>query len=200
MDCVNSLARLCGGKSLAANLENCVLDALTAHDIFNYYQEQDSASGKEKQFLVLHAERICSSTQIIIEYLQQLELMDSDRKALSRISPEAFSLFKPKSKIKLGKGRVSGKTMEMLAARARAADPFIGNRSFRYLDGQFYPVELDNIRKIDQFFGYGEVRRIFYDHFSAFSKGESNYPRSFPACPALARLISPSPIRSLLTI
>lgn len=187
VDCVNSLARLCGGKSLAANLENCVLDALTAHDIFNYYQEQDSASGKEKQFLVLHAERICSSTRIIIEYLQQLELMDSDRKALSRISPEAFSLFKPKSKIKLGKGRVSGKTMEMLAARARAADPFIGNRSFRYLDGQFYPVELDTIRKIDQFFGYGEVRRIFYDHFSAFSKGESNYPLLVSSLPGLGK-------------
>lgn len=187
VDCINELTRLCEGKALVSNLENCILDALTAHNIFNYYQEADSASGKEKQFLVLHAERVCRSAGIVLAYIQLLEQLDSDRSALSRIRPEAFQLFKEKSTIKLAKGRISGKTLEILAARARASDPFIGNRSFRYLDGQFYPAELSTIRKIDQFFGYNEVRRIFYEHFLAFSRGESNYPLLVSSLPGLGK-------------
>lgn len=187
VDCINELTRLCEGKALVSNLENCILDALTAHNIFNYYQEADSASGKEKQFLVLHAERVCRSAGIVLAYIQQLEQLDSDRSALSRIRPEAFPLFKEKSTIKLAKGRISGKTLEILAARARASDPFIGNRSFRYLDGQFYPAELSTIRKVDQFFGYNEVRRIFYEHFLAFSRGESNYPLLVSSLPGLGK-------------
>jgi hypothetical protein len=187
VDCINELTKLCDGKALASNLENCALDALTAHNIFNYYQETDSASGKEKLFLALHAERICRSAAIILEYMRQLEQMDRGSNALSRIRPEAFSLFKYKSNIKLAKGRISGKTLEMLADRARAADPFIGNRSFRYLDGQFYPAELSAIRKVDHFFGYNEVRRVFYEHFSAFSKGESNYPLLVSSLPGLGK-------------
>ncbi len=187
IDCINQLIRYCDGKSLVSNLENSILDALTAHNIFNYYQEADSAIGKEKQFLVLHAERICRSAGIILTYLQQLEQMDSERNALSRIRPEAFSLFKEKSNITLAKGKISGKTLEILASRAKAADPFIGNRSFRYLDGQFYPAELGAIRKIDQFFGYNEVRHIFYEHFSAFSRGELNYPLLVSSLPGLGK-------------
>ncbi|MFA6103126.1 MAG: hypothetical protein WCV67_06965 [Victivallaceae bacterium] len=187
VDCINGLIWFCDGKALVSSLENCILDALTAHDIFNYYQEADSASGKEKQFLVLHAERVCRSAGIVLAYIQQLEQMDGDRNALSRICPEAFSLFKEKSIIKLAKGRISGKTLEMLAARARAADPFISSRSFRYLDGQFYPAELSDIRKVDQFFGYNEVRRIFHEHFSAFSSGEANYPLLVSSLPGLGK-------------
>ncbi len=187
IDCINELTRFCDGKSLVSNLENCILDALTAHNIFNYYQEADSASGKEKQFLVLHAERICRSAGIILAYLQQFEQMDSDCKTLSRIRPEAVSLLKEKSNIKLAKGKISGKTLEMLSARAKAADPFHGNRSFRYFDGQFFPAELSAIRTVDQFFGYNEVRRIFYEHFSAFSRGESNYPLLVSSLPGLGK-------------
>lgn len=63
-----------------------------------------------------------------------------------------------------------------LVSRLILADPFAGNRVFRWHDGVLLPVDPDAVKPVNKFFGFSGVRHIFTDHFSDFAGSKSNVP------------------------
>lgn len=187
IDCLNALFKDGGKIPLVKKIESAVMDIMVASDLF--------ASGmkgefdKEKlAFELSHAQRLCDASALFREYLQLLEELDRQKSGLTRIYPGTDKMLSGKSDIiQSGKNGITAETLKMLEAKAIETDPFAGGSAFRFLDHEFYPADLNSIRKTSDFYGYSGVRKIFQDHFEAFAKGESNLPLLISSLPGLGK-------------
>lgn len=62
-------------------------------------------------------------------------------------------------------------------------DPFHKCRTFRYVNGRFEISGLKETHKMEDFFGFLSVRKIFAEHFKEFSDGKGNYPLIISSLP-----------------
>ena len=187
IDYINDLTVQCTDKSLIKNLELCVFDALAAHGVFSGRSCDSFILNETGKFLLFHGERVCRNSKSLLLFLNILEKNIVNKGTLSRVRPEVQLLFDGETEIKLKRGSVSAETMTMLSVKAKDADPFNGNRAFRYINNNFYPAELTSIRQIDKFFGFVGVRKTFSEHFNDFSKGVTNLPFLISSLPGLGK-------------
>ena len=66
-------------------------------------------------------------------------------------------------------------------------DQFNFSRTFSYFDGDFTTVKLENIRKINEFYGYSETRRQFAEYFKNFRNEIDNSPLLISSFPGLGK-------------
>ncbi len=179
IDLLNHLSELRRPRSFQDMLESCVFEAVS----------QGAANSKEgwKSPLAAHrlehAKRLLSAFETLVPgYLSLLESLAGGEPP-ERIAPEARESFVKGSALSSGAsiGNVE------LERRAALADPFNSGRAFRHVEGEFIAVELNSIRKVEDFYGYPEARRRFLDHFSAFSQGKSNLPLLITSLPGLGK-------------
>lgn len=183
IDALNQLFVDCRGKSLMRSLEEAVFDAFIFHGVLEKLSESDA----DTLFFIKHAERVCASVEALDEFVKLLSSKAGDKDRLPRLRPGVRELLKGESCIRVPKGRVSEKTMELLKEKALEADPFSGGKAFRYQDGRFIAAELSSIRAVDDFFGYIQVRQIFDRHFSDFSRQRANLPLLVSSLPGLGK-------------
>ena len=62
-------------------------------------------------------------------------------------------------------------------------DPLSEGRAFQYTRGEFTPIQLDTIRKVDAFYGFISVRRQFKGQFKSFLAGNSSVPLLISSLP-----------------
>lgn len=62
-------------------------------------------------------------------------------------------------------------------------DPFHKCRTFRYINDRFEISGLKETHKMEDFFGFLSVRKIFAEHFRDFTNGKGNYPLIISSLP-----------------
>ncbi len=62
-------------------------------------------------------------------------------------------------------------------------DPLAGGRTFQYAGGVLRPIRLDDIRKVDAFYGFATVRRQFREQFNFFLSGRAGVPLLISSLP-----------------
>ncbi len=183
IDALNQLFMDCQGKSLMTCLEEAIFDALILHDVLKNLKD----SNNDTAFFISHAAQICSSVEVIKDFIELMQNEAGENNRLSRLRPGITDLLKGESCINLPEGKVSSKTMDLLNQKALQADPFSGGKAFRYLNDKFTPVELGSIRAVDEFFGYTYVRKTFEEHFREFSQQKTNLPLLVCSLPGLGK-------------
>jgi len=190
VDALNALAQLCGTRSFGAMLDGALFEALLRlnaaspmrPELLKAVEKNTTMAGGT----VRHAIRFAKSLAAILKTSAALNeyAREKDSGDLPRLSPAAGSLSLRGSVFP--RATPKGLAME-LAARFEQNDPFAADRSFRYKDEEFIPVELKSIREVDQFFGYNEAKRVFQEHFSGFLEGRHNLPLLVSGLPGLGK-------------
>lgn len=145
-----------------------------------------SPDASDAAFYLAHARRLTQTLKTLIpDYLAFLRQASAEKKdSLTRVRPSAQRLHtKGSLYLRLSPAAAGLEIRE----NARRLAPFGEGRVFRHRNGSFEKVELDSIRSIDEFFGYHDARRIFLEHFGAFSEGVSNLPLLISSLPGLGK-------------
>ena len=96
-------------------------------------------------------------------------------------TPEADSMLTRRAKIMLA--NISPFSAEDLKDKLFECDPFHKCRTFRYVNDRFEISGLKETHKMEDFFGFLSVRKIFSDHFRDFINGKGNYPLIISSLP-----------------
>lgn len=121
--------------------------------------------------------------------LYQAELKQRSGEELSRLRPEALRLAEEPTRFtdEFSLTRMGGMTVEAIGDALTAHDRFGVSRTFRYAEGVFTPVELNELRPAEQFFGYTAIRRSFKEHFARFAAGYPSEPLLISSLPGLGK-------------
>jgi len=178
IDYLNLLAELRQGRSFTELLEGCVFEAVS-----QTAAAKGGWSSPEAAHRLEHAKALITALETLApDYLEILESM-TKAKGPSRATPEAAANFAKGSAL----ASEARSSVAELERRAVLADPFNAGRAFRHIDGEFIPVALSSIRKVEDFYGYPEAKRKFMDYFSDFAKGKSNLPLLITSLPGLGK-------------
>lgn len=169
--------------------DNTVLDELSrrfpAADISSF-EEKKGSGPSDGAFCFRHAKRLAELFKTLIpEYAAALAAGHGpDELRFSRLLPSVSSLATGHSAfLRLAGGAFAMEIRKKTAAR----EPFSSGRTFRHKDGVFEPVNLESIRKVDEFYGYHAARQTFLEHFGAFSAGKANLPLLISSLPGLGK-------------
>lgn len=188
VDALNALAQQCGRKSFGTMLDLALFEALLRlnaasslrPDLLKAVEKSDTVAGGTMR----HAIRFAQSLAAVLKSSAVLKEYAANPDQLSRLTPAAGKLSLRGSFFP----RATPKALAMeLALHFEQNDPFAGSRTFRYRNGKFFPVELNSIRKAEDFFGYSEAKRVFQDHFSGFAAGKHNLPLLVSGLPGLGK-------------
>ena len=185
VDALNLLAAVCTGSPFSRLLDRMLFDrlaALTPRGATPTAYESDS----DAAFFYRHAVRLAESLKDLIPaYCALLAERSGDAPdgAVSRLRPSALKLESAQSAfLRMKPGAVA-----LEVARMSSDDPFAHGRVFRHQNGAFVPLTLPSIRSADEFYGYASVRRMFQEHFRAFSEGRNNLPLLISSLPGLGK-------------
>ena len=185
VDYLNHLAIEHGGASLKDSISAGVLDVMTAGTLFDSNDNARNWRNSPLGFQLAHAKILVDEGgKMIAAYIDILRRLAPDG-AITRLHPDVDALLEPGAFLE--KGEDSGAVTDILRRKAMDADAFRIGRVFRYSEGEFAPVELAPIRKVDEFFGYQEARAVFNKYFSAFEKQEENLPLFISSHPGLGK-------------
>lgn len=84
-------------------------------------------------------------------------------------------------------GRLTTSYLGELRSAALESDCFSDGRSYRYFKGHFYPAKLENLRKVNEFYGYETIKRSFEEHFQRFGSGEENFALLISSLPGMGK-------------
>lgn len=84
----------------------------------------------------------------------------------------------------LVKASMSGEELNSAIAQH---DPFGAGRTLKYLNSAFIPVRPQNWRKMEDFYGFHNVRDIFNEHFKSFAAGNPAPPLFITSLPGLGK-------------
>lgn len=189
VDALNSLALLSGARNLGSVLDDALFEALLrlnaanppGPDLLRAVEKPDTLPGSTLR----HAIRFVKSMDFLLGHCPALQAYaGTSGQVLSRLMPSAgvltlkYSVFLHST--------LKGLALE-LASRFEKNDFFAEARTFRYIHNEFVPVTLNSIRKVEEFFGYNEAKRVFEDHFSAFVAGRHNLPLLVSGLPGLGK-------------
>ena len=185
VDALNLLAAVCTGFPFSRLLDKMLFErlaALTPHGATPAAYESDS----DAAFFYRHAVRLAESLKDLIPAYCALlaeRSGEAPEGAVSRLRPSVFKLESAQSAfLRMKPGAVA-----LEVARMSSDDPFAHGRVFRHQDGVFVPLTLPSIRSADEFYGYASVRRMFQEHFRAFSEGRNNLPLLISSLPGLGK-------------
>ena len=189
-DALNALAQLCGSHSFGSMIDGALFEALLRlnaasplrPDLLKAVESTTTVAGGT----IRHAIRFAKSLAAILKSSAAMKEYAEQKIGgeLPRLSPAAGALSLRGSVFP--RATPKGLAME-LAVRFEQNDPFAFERSFRYKNGEFIPVELKSIRSTDQFFGYAEAKRVFQEHFTGFLEGKHNLPLLVSGLPGLGK-------------
>ena len=186
VDALNLLTAACTGFPFSRLLDKMLFERLSGlvprgpHLAAAFEFDSDAA------FFYNHAVRLAELLKNLIpEYCALLAKRSGAAPdgAVSRLRPSALQLGSAQSVfLRMKPGAVA-----LEVARMSSDDPFARGRIFRHQDGAFVPLVLPSIRSADEFYGYQSVRRMFQEHFRAFSEGRSNLPLLISSLPGLGK-------------
>ncbi|OQA85320.1 MAG: hypothetical protein BWY31_01955 [Lentisphaerae bacterium ADurb.Bin242] len=189
VDALNSLALLSGAKTFGSVLDDALFEALLRlnattplrPELLRAVEKPETLSGSTLR----HAVRFAKALDFLLGHCPALQsYAKSSGRELSRLTPSAGALnLKYSVFLRL---TLKGLALE-LASRFEKSDLFAGARTFRYMHGEFVPVTLRSIRKVEDFFGYNEAKRVLEDHFSSFVAGRHNLPLLISGLPGLGK-------------
>ena len=176
IDFINEISRRCSDAPFTEIMDSVVADALNAVG-FMARLRHDAGLNQSDQFLRSHVDRLRINSSVIPEFVDLLRRSVPEESGLERLMPGAESLLIKDNSEDVGS----------FLDKAREADPFSESRSYRYVNGVFSPVKLDDIRSVEEFFGYFGVRQHFEHHFNGFVRGEHNIPLLVSSLPGLGK-------------
>ena len=190
VDALNALAQLCGDRSFGSVLDGALFESLLRlnssaslrPELLKAVEKNTTVAGGT----VRHAIRFAKSLAAVLKSSAALKEYAGQKNGeeLSRLSPAAGMLSLRGSVFP--RATPKGLAME-LASRFELSDPFAHERSFRYKEEEFIPVQLKSIRPVEQFFGYAEAKRVLEEHFSGFLAGKHNLPLLISGLPGLGK-------------
>ena len=185
IDALNLLAASCVSFPFSRLLDKMLFErlaVLSPHEAHPTSKESDS----DAAFFYRHAVRLAELLKDLIpSYCALLAKRSGEAPegAVSRLRPSALKLDAAQSAfLRMKPGAVA-----LEIAKLSSDDPFAHGRIFRHQDGAFVPLELPSIRSADEFYGYQSVRRMFQEHFRAFSEGRNNLPLLISSLPGLGK-------------
>jgi len=166
-------------------MENGILTFLTKQNRFNKTKELK----QDDIFIIKHSDILVSLLpQTISLYITLLKKNCENSTGLLRLHPNIENLLVVSSVFKLHDDiLLNNQMMKNLSEKSKKLDIFLSNKSFRYIDDDFYYAELNNIRDISDFFGYKQVRKDFKMHFEMFLNKKSNLPLLITSLPGLGK-------------
>ena len=187
IDALNLLAASCTSFPFSRQLDKMLFERLAAlaprgaHSRTPAYE-----SGSDAAFFYDHAVCLAGLLKDLIPAYCALLAERSGKApdgAVSRLRPSAIKLDAAQSAfLRMKPGAVA-----LEIAKLSSDDPFAHGRIFRHQDGAFVPLELPSIRSAEEFYGYQSVRRMFQEHFRAFSEGRNNLPLLISSLPGLGK-------------
>ena len=174
IDALNLLAASCADLPFGRRLDKMLFERLAALSPRQSHSKTP-APDSDAAFFYDHAVRLAGLLKDLIPAYCKL-LADRSGAApdgaVSRLRPSALKLDATQSVfLRMKQGAVA-----LEIAKMSTDDPFAHGRIFRHMNGEFVPLTLPSIRSADEFYGYQSVRRMFQEHFKAFSEGRSNLP------------------------
>jgi len=188
IDALNLLAAACTSFPFSRLLDKMLFERLAALAPRGAHSRTPSAyeSGSDAAFFYDHAVRLAGLLKDLVPaYCALLAERSGEAPdgAVSRLRPSVLKLDSAQSAfLRMKPGAVA-----LEVARMSAEDPFAHGRIFRHQDGAFVPLTLPSIRSADEFYGYASVRRMFQEHFRAFSEGRNNLPLLISSLPGLGK-------------
>ena len=186
VDALNLLAAACTGFPFSRLLDKMLFERLGALAPRGQHPAAAFESGSDAAFFYNHAVRLAELLKDLVPVYCGLLAERSGEApdgAVSRLRPSACQLGSAQSVfLRMKPGAVA-----MEVARMSSDDPFAHGRIFRHQDGAFVQLTLPSIRSADEFYGYQSVRRMFQEHFRAFSEGRSNLPLLISSLPGLGK-------------
>jgi len=185
IDFLNFLMAKYNSETLSEILITGVLDIMTAGRLFVIDKDIDIHEDDLLHYQLKHAEVILEyGIEVLKDYFNLVN--SSNRLGADRIRPGFDKFLTPgnlineakKSKITLA---------EKLRAKALEVDPFRTSRVFRFSNKEFISSDLVSIRPVANFFGYKNIRDLFYRYFSDFSIKGENFPLLISSLPGLGK-------------
>ena len=184
VDALNLLAATCAGFPFSRLLDKMLFERLAA--LTPRGQHPAYESGSDAAFFYDHAVHLAGLLKDLIPAYYALLAERSGETpdgAVSRLRPSVLKLDAAQSAfLRMKPGAVA-----LEVARMSSDDPFAHGRIFRHQDGVFVPLTLPSIRSAGEFYGYQSVRRMFQEHFRAFSEGRNNLPLLISSLPGLGK-------------
>ena len=185
IDALNLLAASCADLPFGRRLDKMLFERLASLSPRQSHSKTP-APDSDAAFFYDHAVRLAGLLKDLIPAYCKL-LADRSGAApdgaVSRLRPSAFKLDAAQSVfLRMKPGAVA-----LEIAKMSTDDPFAHGRIFRHVNGEFVPLTLPSIRSADEFYGYQSVRRMFQEHFKAFSEGRSNLPLLISSLPGLGK-------------
>ncbi len=170
IDGVNALVALTPSRPLAAALEDAFFELMTDRELDLRDWLKPRGPGREQ------LEFFRGNFLTVIAALA----------ALKALLPEHSVRLNPAARGCLGPGTVLAEAPEKILAVAALRDPFQASRSFRFVDGKFYPAKPE-MRSPDKFYGFHGVRSNFREHLGQFAAGRGNVPLLVSSLPGLGK-------------
>lgn len=186
VDALNLLAESCTVQPFARNLDRMLLERLAALTPRETPSRATSGQDPDTAFFYRHAVHLAELLKDLIpDYCGILAQRSGPAvgDAVPRLRPSAVHLSSAQSALL----RMKPGAVAMEVARASADDSFAAGRIFRHRDGVFTPLTLPSIRNVGDFYGFQPVRRMFQEHFKAFSEGRGNLPLLISSLPGLGK-------------
>lgn len=188
LDICNHLLILFSGKnSLRHTLDDCLFSALLSLITEDTVREKDLREIADNStfpgLCIQHALCFARSLASFLTFYPAA-LQKKDKDSPPRLLPtEEFHTL---SSSFFCRSRALAVAME-LETRRKKKDIFERERILRYRKGVFKAADLSSIRKVNEFYGCGEAKRILGNHFSAFSAGRHNIPLLISGLPGLGK-------------
>ena len=187
VDAWNEIAFRCNSKTFRQCVDDALFDALMrinhairfSPEMLKAVEDPDTVIGSSMRHAVNFAKAL---ERLLSLYLMLIH--SEGVPELSRLNPEV-KRFQLSSSLFL-RSTLKGLAME-LDSRFVKHDVFSSGHTFRYAHGEFTSVLLKSIRGVNEFYGYGEAKRVFSDHFGAFASGRYNLPLLVSGLPGLGK-------------
>ncbi len=180
IDYLNQILNFESTAQIADIIEENILNILLNN---NTFAEQNNLT-TEVKFLFQHANVLVSLLpQTLSDYIKILK-SKADENKLSRLNPKIEKLLEPSLSFR---DESKSNILEKLYEKAKGLDKFLLDKTFRYSNNELLPIELADIRNLDDFYGYNEVRRQFDSHFDRFIDNIANLPLLITSLPGLGK-------------
>ncbi len=184
-EALNRLSSVCQVRSFVRQLDALIFERLGAL-CGSAFSEKPDKIPPDALFHYQHAVRLAEICKTLFpaaaEKINQEIALQAD--SLPLVRPSAAHLDSVQSSFLRMKLPALGAVLEQ---QNGSADLFASSRIFRHHHGTFTPLNLPGIRKVEEFYGYQSARRMFYDHFEAFSQGKENWPLLISSLPGLGK-------------
>ena len=182
---LNQLARYCAGSSFAQQLNLLLKEGAFA--VYQQWCKGEKTGGTDGKipadfaFYLEHCRKLEDGFRTLIpDFVCCLEEREQEKRNL--LYPSVSLLTSS-----AGMLEPADLLLQQFQERGMQERCFGASRVYRYLEGKFLPLQLKQIRRIDEFYGYHEARRLMMEHYGDFAAGKDNLPLLISSLPGLGK-------------